>query len=352
MFLKIKNKIEKELTAYIRSLDRLHALSRISPVLFKHIQDFLCREGKRIRPVLFVIGYQGFTKRNAAGIYRSAVSLELLHDFLLVHDDIIDKSETRRGKPSMHAMLNRYLAPCQNLKFNGQDLSIVVGDVIYALALHAFLAVRENKDHKEAALKKLIEAAIYTGSGEFIELLSGTKKLERINKNEIYKIYDYKTANYTFATPLVMGALLAGADKKQADILFKYGILLGRAFQIKDDILGIFGEKKETGKSNLTDLKEAKKTVLIWYAYRHSDNKNKAAIKRIFSKNNVGRQDLLKMRRIIRQTGALDYAQKEISALINQAEKLSGKSRLRRPYINSVNNYARKLLVPNNQFAP
>jgi geranylgeranyl diphosphate synthase type I len=237
MILGIKNKIERELDAYIHGVDGMYSLKRISPVLFKNIKDFLRRGGKRIRPILFVVGYLGFAKKARPGLYRSALSLELLHDFMLVHDDIIDKAGTRRGRPAMHAMFKDYLDRNRNIKFTCQDLAMVAGDVIYALALEAFLSVEEDRERKEAALKKLIEAALYTGSGEFIELFAGIKSLDKITKEEIYKIYDFKTANYTFASPMAIGATLAGADKRQIDLLFKYGLYLGRAFQIKDDIL-------------------------------------------------------------------------------------------------------------------
>jgi len=345
MFSEIKNRIDKELTNYIHNIDKLYSLSQISPVLFKNIKEFLCREGKRIRPALFVMGYLGFAKRKAPGLFRSAISIELLHDFMLVHDDIIDKADTRRGKPSMHAMLDKYLFGKKNLKFNCQDLGIVAGDVIYAMALDAFLSIKEDMKRKEMALKKLIKAALYTGSGEFIELLNGIKSLDKITRDDIYKIYDLKTANYTFSAPLTIGATLAGAKQKQIDLLFKYGTYIGRAFQIKDDILGMFNEESVTRKSNLTDLKEAKKTILIWYAYNNSDKKNKAIIKKIFAKSNIGMPDLKKMRRIILNSGALDYAKKEISVLSKKAENLSLGSEMNREYLDSINNYTKKLFA-------
>jgi len=344
MFLKIKKRVEFELTMYIRDANKLYSLNRISPVLFRTIKDFVSREGKRIRPILFVVGYRGFAKKIAPGLYRSAVSIELMHDFMLVHDDIIDKSLTRRGKPSMHAMLESYLKGNQGIKFNGKDLAIVVGDVIYAMSIQAFLSVKENRQRKEEALKKLIDAAMYTGSGEFIELLCGLKNMNKIKKSDIYKIYDFKTANYTFASPLAIGAILGGAALPEVDRLFKYGLYLGRAFQIKDDILGMFSEEKTIGKSNLTDLQEAKKTLLIWYAYNNSNKKVKLAIDKILSKRNVGKSDLLRMRGLITESGALDYAKNEISYFIKKANNLITYSKMRPQYKNMLSNYCREIL--------
>lgn len=344
MFLKIKNRIERELAGYIRGNSQFNSLKRISPVLFNSIKDFLLRKGKRIRPALFIIGYLGYAKKIRPGIFRSALSLELLHDFLLVHDDIIDKASLRRGRPSMHALLDKILKGKSAAKFNGQDLALVAGDVIYSLALHAFLAVREAPVRKEAALKKLIETAAYTASGEFIELLSGLRGLKDISKNDIYRIYDLKTASYTFASPLAMGAILAGAKESQITLLFRYGIYLGRAFQIKDDILGMFGKEAETGKPSLADMREAKRTLLIWYSYNHSSNITCGKIKRILAKANAGYAELIALRKIIIACGALDYALTEIERLFKLSGEISAKLSLRERYLRAISEVTKEIL--------
>jgi len=344
MFLKIKKRVERELSLYIRSIDKTYSLNKLSPLLFSSIKEFISRDGKRVRPILFCIGYLGFAKKETPGLYRSALSLELLHDFMLVHDDIIDKSDMRRGKPSMHALLGKYFKKDKSIKFNGQDLAIIVGDVMYAMALDAFLAVREKPGRKEEALRKLISAALYTGSGEFIELLLGIKPIEKITKNDIYKIYDYKTANYTFASPLTMGALLAGASKSQIKMLFNYGMYLGRAFQVKDDIIGTFSKNTEIGKSNLTDIAEAKRTLLIWYAYNHSDKNDKKIIRRVFSGKNTGKKELLDIRKIISESGSLEFAKSEIKKLVNQAGNSIKSLKMRKDSYSALINFTQKIL--------
>ncbi|MDD5477581.1 MAG: polyprenyl synthetase family protein [Candidatus Omnitrophica bacterium] len=344
MFLKIKNRIEKELRAYTRSIDQLYTLNKLSPILFESIKEFILRDGKRVRPILFCIGYLGFSRKNPAGLYRSALSLELLHDFMLVHDDIIDKSSMRRGKPSMHTLLKGCLSGNKKVKFGGEDLAIVAGDVMYAMALDAFLAVREEPKRKEAALEKLIRAALYTGSGEFIELLLGIKPIEKVTREDVYKIYDYKTANYTFASPLTMGAALAGAKTSQIKKLYSYGMLLGRAFQIKDDIIGTFSEEKETGKSNITDIKEAKRTLLIWYAFGKADKKDKLAIKKILEGKTVKQGGLIKIREIIVKTGALAYAQNQIKYLYAKAVNQIDSLKMDKRYNQALVDFSQKTL--------
>ncbi len=344
MFMKMKIRIEKELVAYVKTIDKLYSLNSLSPILFKNIKEFICRPGKRIRPILFCIGYLGFSKKTPPGLYRSALSLELLHDFMLVHDDIIDKSDTRRGSPSMHALLNRYLNSNKKAKFNGEDLTIVIGDVMYAMGLDAFLSVKEDLQRKEAALRKLISAALYTGSGEFIELLLGIKPIQKVTQEDIYKIYDYKTANYTFASPLTMGSTLAGAKNNQTEKLFSYGLLLGRAFQIKDDIIGTFSEEKEIGKSNLTDIKEAKRTLLIWYAFNHAGKKDKMIIKRIMEGKSSNTTELLQIRKIIVKSGALTYAENQIKALFSKASIKLHSLTMDALYKKELHNFSQEIL--------
>jgi geranylgeranyl diphosphate synthase type I len=344
MFTKIKNRIEKEITAYTGYFDKLYSLNKISPLLSGTIKEFLCRKGKRIRPVLFAAGYLGFAKKPAPGLYRSAVSIELLHAFLLAHDDIIDNAGMRRGKPSMHAALDHHLSRYQNVKCTGRDLAIIGGDMMYALAMEAFLAIKEDPRRKEKALRRFIAAAFYTGAGEFVELLDAIKPIEQITEKDVYKIYDLKTARYTFASPLCIGAELAGAPEKQIDKLFRFGMCLGRAFQIKDDIIGIFNSEEEIGKPNLTDLREGKKTLLVLEAYKNSDKNGKTTIKNIFSKNDVGKKDLLEIQKIIRKSGSLDNAKKEAAKLTAEGKSIIQSSSINPRYKQALIDFSDKIL--------
>lgn len=343
-FYTIKEKLDSKLAKFITNIDKQYRLKAISPLLFNSIKDFVLRDGKRVRPILFVVGYLGFAKKASSGLYESALSIELLHDFMLIHDDIIDKSKTRRGKPSMHTMLNKYLSKYKNIKFNGQDLSLVLGDVMYALAINAFLSINESKDRKEKALKKFIDTAVYTGCGEFIELINGIKKIKNVTKKDIYRIYDYKTANYTFSTPLATGTILAGAPKKETDKLFKFGTYVGRAFQIKDDILGMFADEKKIGKSAISDLQEAKRTILIWHAYNHSNKKDKSAVEKLFLKRKVTLSDLRKMREIIIKSGSLEYAKNQVQSLLKRSQDLLSSSTIKGKYKKALTEYCTKVL--------
>ena len=122
---------------------------------------------------------------------------------------------------------------------------------------------------------------------------------------------------------------------------------MGRAFQIKDDIIGLFGEEEKIGKSILSDLQEAKKTILIWHAYRHTDQKGKQIIKKIFSKNKVDRMDLLKMRRLVSETGSLLYAKKEMSTCVKMAQNCLKSIKIFPQYKKLLSEYPQGLINDN-----
>ncbi len=344
MFSQIKKKVDQNLIDFANQINKTYPLTYLSPLLSANIKNFILRPGKRIRPILFVVGYKAYTKKAKSGLYRSALSMELLHDFMLIHDDIIDKSATRRGQPSMHVLFDNYLKQKKKVKFNGSDLAIVVGDVVYALAIETFLSIKEKSNLKEKALRNFTKAAAFTGSGEFIELIAGIKDLDGLKKSEIYKIYDYKTAFYTFSCPLSTGAILAGAKENQLNKLNDYGMYLGRAFQIRDDILGLFLNQKKTGKSTLSDLQEAKKTLLIFYTYKKSSAKNKNKIEKIFRKEKVNYNDLRQIQKLALESNALQAAQKDIAKLLTQSQKILDSLSMQEKYKKAISQYFTSLL--------
>jgi geranylgeranyl diphosphate synthase, type I len=344
MLNEIKNKIDLQLKAYVAGIDRAYSLKKISPVISRHIKEYLLRQGKRVRSSLFVAGYLGYCPKPQKGLYTSALSFELLHNFMLIHDDIIDRSALRRGKPAMHTMLNQDLTRYRNLKFNGSDLGIVIADIIYAMAIDAFLKIRENPAHKEAALKKFVEAAIFTGSGEFIEMLAGAKPIEHITLQDIYKIYDLKTAYYTFCSPLTVGALLAGASSKQISLLIEYGINVGRAFQINDDILDMFATESQTGKSTLTDIKESKKTLLIWHAWRNASVPCRREIQRIFNASKLSTRDMNTVQSIVETSGSLTFARMQIKKMAQAAILISSQLSMQPRYKELLSDYPSHIL--------
>ena len=288
----------------------------ISPILYESIREFSLRKGKRIRPLLLILSYMGYCdkrKRISSSLYNASTCIEMLHNFMLIHDDIIDRSDLRRGKPTLHKLLGKTVKTADPKKL-GYDLGIIAGDIVYALAIDAFLSIKETPKRKERALQYFIQTAAFTAMGEFIDTVYGVEKLSKIKEKDVFLNYTLKTARYTFDCPLVVGALLAGARKKDITLLSKLGILIGQAFQIQDDIIGVFGSQKNIGKSILSDLAESKKTLLVCHAYKKLRGQKRKLFMRFFNKPKKTYKDLIAIRKIFIDARSLEYSLAQIKS--------------------------------------
>ncbi len=326
--------IDKSLETFMERSKKEYKLDLVDPILFNSLKEFILRKGKRIRPLLLILSYKGYSKnktRSCPSIYYVSTCIELLHNFMLVHDDIIDRSSLRRGKPTLHRLLRKTVKTKEQDKL-GYDLSIVAGDIIFALAIGAFLSIKEKPQRKEEALKYFIQTAAFTAMGEFIDTLYGVQKIQKVTEEDVYLNYTLKTARYTFDCPLVVGAILAGASKKDVKALSDLGLLTGQAFQIQDDIIGIFSSQKKIGKSILSDLAESKKTLLVCHA-----NENLSAAKRkkfmhYFAKSKKTYSDLVAVRKIFLESGSLQYSLNAIKKRLTKAEKLLRQLKMKDKY--------------------
>jgi len=338
-------KINDSLTAILEDANKRYRLGYISDSLFQCSKEFVLRKGKRIRPLLFVLSYKGYAAKKRATdkrLFASAAALELLHDFMLVHDDVIDNSDLRRGRPTLHKVFDKKIRLPGDDKI-GPSLAIVAGDIIFALGIEAFLTVDEDRQRKENALKKLVETAAFTGAGEFIDVFFGTRAIEDLSEKKIFLNYTLKTAKYTFECPLVMGGILAGADNQELRKLSELGLAAGQAFQIYDDFLDLFASEKIIGKPALTDLAESKKTLLVFIAYRNHRNKERKQLKDILEKKKKTNEDLKNFRRLITDSGSCDYCLSKMVSLQKKAISLTQRLRMEQAHKKAIISIISKL---------
>jgi len=320
----IRKNIDKSLSSFLNLVKRDYRLHLVSPLLFESIREFTLREGKRLRPLLLILTYKGYapaSKKISRKLYNASTCMEFLHNFMLIHDDIIDRSDLRRGKPTMHKILENTV-PTRNPDKLGIDLGIIAGDIVYALAIDAFLSIDEPAARKERALKYFIQTAAFTAMGEFIDTVSGVKAVQDVDEKEVFLNYTLKTARYTFDCPMVTGAILAGAGDQEIKKISRFGILIGQAFQVQDDIIGIFETETNIGKSILSDLAEGKKTLLVTHAFSVLRGKAKKEFLNIFAKKTKTLKDLETVKKIFVKTKSLDYALEAIHTRINEAQKI------------------------------
>lgn len=349
----IRRQVDQSLETFLERIKKSYKLHLVDPVLYESIKEFVLRKGKRIRPILLVLSYNGYRRgkaRTNPPIYYASTCVELLHNFMLIHDDIIDRSDLRRGKPTLHKLLRKAVKTAEQDKL-GYDLSIIAGDIVYALAIDAFLSINEDLHRKERALKYFVQTAVLTAMGEFIDTLHGVQKLSHVKEDDVFLNYSLKTARYTFDCPLVVGSILAGAGEQDIKNLSKLGLLIGQAFQIQDDIIGIFDSQKNIGKSILSDIAESKKTLLVCHAYETLKGTKRKNFISCFTKPHKTYQDLVTIRKIFIQARSLHYSLQKIQDRLRSSEKIISQLKMKPKYLSVIRDLFWQLFQPSEQIA-
>ncbi|MGB8947352.1 MAG: polyprenyl synthetase family protein [Streptomyces sp.] len=204
------------------------------------LRDFLAAGGKRIRPLLCITGWAAITDQPPPPLlWRAAASLELFHAFALIHDDIMDHSNTRRGHPTAHRTLtarHQHHPDAENL---GTNAAILLGDLALGWS-YELLHTTDATPAQQRRIWPLLNALrTETLVGQYLDLAAAGDPTA--DADSAWRIIRYKTAKYTLERPLHLGAALAGATKDQLDALSAYALPLGEAFQLRDDLLGVGG---------------------------------------------------------------------------------------------------------------
>lgn len=351
MLKRMRQQIDKSLNEFLEKSKSEYKLDLAHPILYESIRNFVLRPGKRIRPLLLILSYKGYrtsTHRMSPSIYYVSSCVELLHNFMLIHDDIIDRSDLRRGKPTMHRMLEKLVRTEEKEKL-GSDLSIVTGDIVYALAIDAFLSIKEDYKRKERALKYFLQTAVITAMGEFIDTYHGVQKINKVREKDVYLNYSMKTARYTFDCPLVVGAILAGAGNKDVRLLSDIGLQIGQAFQIQDDIIGIFDTQTNIGKSILSDIAESKKTLLVCHANDTLKGAKRQKFLSYFNKKKNTYTDLVAIRKIFIDSGSLDYSLNALHQRLTKSRVLLNRLSIKPSHLKLIKQSFSQLFLHSNK---
>lgn len=264
---------------------------KLLPLVDKFIAS--CRGGKRLRGILVVLGYEiGNSKLENKEIFKIAAAYEITHSSFLAHDDVIDQSPLRRGQPSLYQALggNHY----------GVSQALSLGDAGFFLAMKIISESNFPDEEKKQAMMWFSETMLDTAMGEILD----------VEKGDSLTTAKLKTAKYSVSGPLVLGAILGGESLSSPRLrgIKKFGENLGIAFQIQDDILGVFGSEKEVGKSVTADIEEGKNTLLYNHALQKSNLEQRQRLDKYYGQ---GSQGVGEVRRVFMETGALDFAKKE-----------------------------------------
>ncbi|HUD03699.1 MAG TPA: polyprenyl synthetase family protein [Patescibacteria group bacterium] len=287
-----------------------------------YLREFSTRPGKRLRGALAWYIYQALANKpkDQTGI-NLAVAMELIQNYFLIIDDVVDRSAMRRGQPAVHVLYSKKYKDATNDNHLGNMLAIFIGSLAQHLANDVILSCKELPEKITSSLKLLHENVIKTCFGQIDDMLSVYNE-KTISKETIYKIYEAKSSYYTFINPMQIGMAMAGYDdQKIFESIKGFGIPAGIAFQLKDDLLGMFGDSTETGKPNIDDLREGKQTLLVAYTNEMTDKRGRDLLEAALGNQTVTAKDHKAVCKIMVACGAKARVESEAKKATLAAKK-------------------------------
>lgn len=254
--------------------------------------------GKRLRPSMLLLAAEA-AGGDAASLAPAAVSIELIHNFTLIHDDIMDNADVRRGRPAVH-------------KIWGVSGAILAGDTLYSKAFQVL--------GKAPARPELILGAMNVLSGTCTAICEGQwldmefEKRVQVTEDEYMEMIEKKTG-VLYGAAASMGALLAGAEPEVVSAMDEFGRLTGMGFQLQDDIIDLTASKKVSGKRQGGDLIEGKKTLIMIHALSNGVKVD------VFGRKDAGEEDIMRSISILEKSGSIEYARSRAEEMVLRGKK-------------------------------
>lgn len=308
------SKIEDTISSFLNDeIDNWRKIDASIVPPLEALKVFFEGGGKRLRPSFCYLSYCAHSNGSISQeILNLGSALELLHNFAIIHDDIMDRADTRRGMPTVHRFLESFYDEQQyegDIEHFALSVAILTGDFAFTYADRFTRGLPDRC----MGIYDILKTELF--AGQQMDLDAVYKK--EISKEEISKIAQYKSGKYTIERPLHLGALLAD-ENADIDTWSKYGSPLGEAFQLRDDVLGIFGQPGQTGKPVGDDLREGKYTLLLAQALENA-NSEQIDILNMRGNSALPQEDIDSMIRIIDEVGALDAVEKRIQELYDES---------------------------------
>ena len=299
-------------------------------ILYDDLREFVCRPGKRLRPLLFLLAHRIFTgsgqpsslSPQPSSLLPVAASLELLHAFILIHDDIIDRSELRRALPTLHRVIEHRLTPFSDRRRAGRNLALVMGDILFALAQRCLLEAPGIDPALRTRLASLLLGCmVETGFGEVADIIHGTRDVSRVSVPEIEQMYQLKTTLYTVECPLAMAALFAGVgDAPTLAALGRVARPAGLAFQIQND-LQEFARFEVSDAEVPSDVLEGKKTLLARTAFDRLNENDRGMLQLCLDHGEPPSEAKVGMARdLVAKSGAIGHLAVRMETLFAEAD--------------------------------
>jgi len=305
---RLKSQINESAEKVNKFITEVVALESEPQVLYRAARHIIDAGGKRLRPFLVLKSCKLVGGKEADAL-ATASSLELLHTFTLLHDDIMDQDEKRRGFPSVHTKW-------------GVPIAIVAGDLLFAKVYEAITKFTDTKRVKPKRIlqvvKEVSEATIVLCEGQTRDILFETK--EAVSEAEYFKMIEGKTAAL-FETSARCGGLLGGGTKSQVKRLGEFGFYAGIAFQVIDDVLALTADETVLKKPVGNDIREGKRTLMIVYALEKATRSQREKILETLGNKDASGEQIQETIRLIESLGAIRYAKKLANKYIKKAKK-------------------------------
>ncbi len=319
-----KNVFEQEITNY----NQKFLNSKDNSIVYDAIQKLINvnQGGKYLRATLISLGYKLMSNKADQSYLPLALAYETFQTSILIHDDIIDEADTRRGKDTIPTIYEKEFTNKNNKIGNhiANSLGVCIGDLGFYFANKIILDNYQQNDNICKILTYYNDIVINTIKGEIIDvklpydIQYGSKK--DVTEDDILEIYRLKTAWYTIIGPFNLGCLLANTNDKEIQKFETILEKIGLAFQIKDDIIGIFGNAKYIGKSTNSDISEFKQTIMYSYIHNHNQ-KFLTTLNKYYGKKNITKVEIEKVKQIFIESKALEYAQNMMNQLFDDSIK-------------------------------
>jgi len=334
----MRKDINSALTQFVQGENKY--LSKIGPELDPvaiGIEKFLLDSGKRLRPLFAYVGYLATGNTVNPEIVKALSSLELIHVCALIHDDVMDGSDTRRGAPSIHKSFEAMHIK-ENLNGSSSKFGVASAILMGDLALVWSAQMLHNSGIKDHELINVLpfydEMRVELMAGQYLDVFEQSLATQSIDRS--MKVARFKSGKYTIERPLHFGGALGNGSADLLKTFTEYGIPLGEAFQLRDDMLGVFGNPKETGKPAGDDLREGKRTALIAATFDKANKTQMEVLNEYFGDPNLSNDQISLLQEIIVETGAQSHiesvikqlAETSLNALTYEGISLEGKQLL------------------------
>ena len=313
----VRRQVDGVLEEFLAEKTRAAAGRGHPPEVVRTVRDFLAAGGKRIRALLCVVGWHAADGAGEArSVLRVAASLELFVAFALIHDDIMDDSDRRRGRPAVHRLMRARLGDDERAERLGAGGALLVGNLALMWA-QELLHTAELEPGRQRLVHRLYDAMLEEVMyGQYLDVMGTGRGADDVEA--ALRIIRYKTATATVERPLQLGAAVAGAGEATMDVFTRLGLPLGEAFQLRDDLLDVFGSPDGACAPGLSDLREGKRTVLLALGLRRADQGPRARLGHLVGRADLGEREAVEARGILQETGAREQTERMIASRYEQ----------------------------------